>query len=302
MSKSEPDIIHRTRVAVISLVALLMVGLVGSAVVWRIYVALNAAGLAKAREAIALPKSRYPVDFSPGLAVLSSHLGELKRLAQAASHGALLTLDSNSNEDVAASITTMFGLARTLDEEPSLISQLVRVAIVRMAATTLERGLIVGEWSDADLRGVGSVCAAAAKTNAMMRALIGERASATPYFRMSRKEWEEFLRSDSTTEEGDMEPIESLLPGLLPVLAQATGLFERDLGFYLGAMETNISFLPAVPLDPFDGAPLRYKQLSKGCVVYSIGPDGRDNGGKEPPATRRGTNRVPEDITFTVER
>src|SRR6185436_14441438 len=110
--------------------------------------------LAKAREATPLLKSRYPVDFSLGEATLLPHLGKLKSLAQAASYGALLTLDSNSNEDVAASITTMLGLARTLDEEPLQISQLLRVAIVRIAATTLERSLIVGEWSDADLRAV----------------------------------------------------------------------------------------------------------------------------------------------------
>jgi len=35
MSKSQPDILHRTRVAVLWLVALLIVGLVGSAVAWR---------------------------------------------------------------------------------------------------------------------------------------------------------------------------------------------------------------------------------------------------------------------------
>ena len=121
------------------------------------------------------------------------------------------------------------------------ISQLVRGAIVRIAAITLERSLVVGEWSDADLRGVGSGFAAADKTNAMMRALIGERASAIPYFRMSRKEWDEVRRSDPAKEEGDTELIESMVPGLLPRLALATGFFERDLGFYLGVMETNIS-------------------------------------------------------------
>jgi len=57
-----------------------------------------------------------------------------------------------------------------------------------------------------------------------------------------------------------------------------------------------------MPLDPFDGAPLRYKPLAKGYVVYSIGPDGHDDGGKEPPIRRRGTEPVPEDITITVER
>jgi hypothetical protein len=37
--------------------------------------------------------------------------------------------------------------------------------------------------------------------------------------------------------------------------------------------------LDAVPLDPIDGQPLRYKRLADGVVVYSVGMDGVDNGG-----------------------
>ncbi len=37
--------------------------------------------------------------------------------------------------------------------------------------------------------------------------------------------------------------------------------------------------LPAVPADPFDGRPLRYRRLDDGIVIYSLGPDGTDDGG-----------------------
>jgi hypothetical protein len=37
--------------------------------------------------------------------------------------------------------------------------------------------------------------------------------------------------------------------------------------------------LKAVPTDPYDGKPLRYKRLPDGIIVYSVGPDGEDNGG-----------------------
>jgi len=69
-----------------------------------------------------------------------------------------------------------------------------------------------------------------------------------------------------------------------------------------GLQELVPRFLPAVPLDPFDGTSRRYKPLPKGYVIYSIGLDGRDDSGKEPPVRRRGSERVPEDITFAVER
>jgi hypothetical protein len=38
-------------------------------------------------------------------------------------------------------------------------------------------------------------------------------------------------------------------------------------------------FLPAVPLDPFDGKPLRFKRLADGVLIYSVSSDGTDNGG-----------------------
>ena len=40
-------------------------------------------------------------------------------------------------------------------------------------------------------------------------------------------------------------------------------------------------YLEAVPLDPFDGEPLRYKVLADGYVVYSVGKDLVDDGGED---------------------
>jgi hypothetical protein len=63
------------------------------------------------------------------------------------------------------------------------------------------------------------------------------------------------------------------------------------------------TYLADVPADPFDGKPLRYKRLERGYVVYSVGPDGNDDGGKElPSATRGKRNTSPYDITFIIER
>lgn len=62
------------------------------------------------------------------------------------------------------------------------------------------------------------------------------------------------------------------------------------------------TFLPEVPLDPYDSRPLRYRKREKGYVVYSIGKDLSDDDGKERPARRRGREEPQYDITFTVER
>ena len=38
-------------------------------------------------------------------------------------------------------------------------------------------------------------------------------------------------------------------------------------------------YLKRVPLDPFDGQPLRYRRDPEGVVIYSVGLDGQDGGG-----------------------
>jgi hypothetical protein len=39
-------------------------------------------------------------------------------------------------------------------------------------------------------------------------------------------------------------------------------------------------FLPELPVDPYDRKPLRFKRLDDGVLIYSLGPDGKDDGGK----------------------
>jgi hypothetical protein len=58
----------------------------------------------------------------------------------------------------------------------------------------------------------------------------------------------------------------------------------------------------SVPKDPFDGAPLRYRLLTKGYVVYSVGADRHDDLGREPPERKKSSDTNSYDITFTVER
>ena len=60
------------------------------------------------------------------------------------------------------------------------------------------------------------------------------------------------------------------------------------------------AYLDSVPRDPFDGNELRYRKLEVGFVVYSIGEDLSDDGGKE---MERRTKESPNwDMTFIVER
>jgi hypothetical protein len=341
------------------------------------YVRMNAAALAKAKEGLVLPKARYPVDLSPGFDVLLPHLSGLKALALIYRDQALLDCNAGDCSDATSSIDAILGLAHTLDEEPLLLSELVRMAIVKLAKSALEGRLNAKSLDAPEFAKLARGFAAVDETNLMWRALVGERAMAIPYFLMGTAE--KNRRGKAGTQ--GSEPSEG--PAFIDQVIRVSGYFQHNLRFYLEAMHTNIAlanlgppndlaatnvdatiqsrikgshltlsrvllpncaaammkeaeslacvrvsiaalnverfrmehgrlpsdlrqlvpeFLSTLPADPFDGTAIRYHLLPKGYVIYSVGRDGQDDGGTEPPTKRRGSKAGPEDITLIVER
>jgi hypothetical protein len=64
------------------------------------------------------------------------------------------------------------------------------------------------------------------------------------------------------------------------------------------------AYLRELPVDPFDGRPLRYRRLADSVIVYSIGSNGIDDGGaiRPAPPVPPGTApmKPPADIGFQL--
>jgi hypothetical protein len=57
--------------------------------------------------------------------------------------------------------------------------------------------------------------------------------------------------------------------------------YRRRCGRWPQALEALVpAQLQVVPLDPYDGKPLRYRELADGVLIYAIGPDLKDDGGR----------------------
>jgi hypothetical protein len=64
------------------------------------------------------------------------------------------------------------------------------------------------------------------------------------------------------------------------IVTLALERFHRANGCWPGGLqELTRGYLDHVLLDPFDGKPLKYARRDDGVTVYSVGPDGQDNGG-----------------------
>jgi hypothetical protein len=60
--------------------------------------------------------------------------------------------------------------------------------------------------------------------------------------------------------------------------------------------------LAAVPEDPFTGAELKYRRTDRGYLIYSVGPDLKDDGGLEESERKHSPDGKSYDLTFIVER
>jgi hypothetical protein len=61
----------------------------------------------------------------------------------------------------------------------------------------------------------------------------------------------------------------------------ALAAYRADQGAYPGDLAALVpKYLPAIPEDLFSGGPIRYKREGAGYVVYSVGRNGKDDGGR----------------------
>jgi len=63
--------------------------------------------------------------------------------------------------------------------------------------------------------------------------------------------------------------------------ALAAERFRRSHGAWPDSLAGLVpEFLGELPVDPYNGSPLKFRRLADGVVIYSVGQDGEDNGGK----------------------
>ncbi|HEX7862143.1 MAG TPA: hypothetical protein VF773_17545 [Verrucomicrobiae bacterium] len=198
------------------------------------HLAKNRETLEQLHAAAALPESRYPIDLTKGFETLLPHLAYLKSMAFLLQWEAINQSARGNRPEALRAIKTAFALARTLEGEPLLISDLVRIAIIAINLPAVERVVSEQELSDAEL---GELMDLLARTetsgaDALKRAMIGERALGMAAFNMDFRMFEA-LSLDAST---GLDDFSDLLKVGLFEARRVLGATDRDLGYYITRM------------------------------------------------------------------
>jgi hypothetical protein len=315
------------------------------------------AALKDARKLVDLPKGRYAVTWTTDcLSTDLPHLQQMERVETLLAWDAINKIEQNDPTAALASSRAILNAGRSVGDEPTLQSCLIRAESHLLAVQMIERTLSrtqpdeealaltqraleeeanvplllfaargeragihallyafeQGELKTSQLASSGDV-SQQTLGDKLLVVLKDEKLSARPTFEQSHA-W--LLRYLTEFVEITKMPVEQQRPRLkkldsrretaptaarklMPATHSTIAFFQKcqallrtaSVGLALERHRlaksswpeklTDIApeFLTRAPVDPFDGKPLRYKTKADGVVVYSIGPDGTDDGG-----------------------
>ena len=336
------------------------------------FLAHNRKALVLLLQAAERPSCRYPVALTNGVTALLPHLAKIKTCAMLLREDAVSQATREHTDAATALILAGFRLARSLDNEPLLLSKLVEIASLGQAFDALQQSLNQKSFTDAQLFRLQTALRDAEPAVAFRRAMLGERAnlvavfqssdeglaeamaviggSAAPQFSLRSYRSAGYLQGDFAFALDFMSNLVALVavpyPEALDAAARMkipdaqTALDEKlvvsalllpaPAGFvkkgaeavarirlawtvlaveryrlkHGGARPASLADVSAelpggIPEDPFDGQPLRYRQVpTGGYAVWSVGTDRKDDRG----SIKGPDSKTPLDVVMTIVR
>ncbi len=117
---------------------------------------------------------RNPLNVAQGFSLLLPHLSEFKGLTQGLAAKAGLAAQEKQPREAVEAVRAQLAIARSLDSEPYVISQLVRIALDTLACTTIEHVVNRIELDDASLARLQQEFETRSELKPMVLGLVGE--------------------------------------------------------------------------------------------------------------------------------
>jgi len=276
-------------------------------------------------------ESYEPVDIPPVLE-------EVRMLSRNIAAKAIFEAREGDLEAAADWLESGVHLAAVLNEEPTLIVQMVRISLVELAVSTAEEVFSSASVSVPLSSRYFELLDSVAEARHFAYGLVSEAALTMSYpVQGPRPFWSFNLNkilevtgrvADAVQEPASPERLEDLrvitnetselsvlhvvarmmVPNLVRSarqydymmtrceqveIADQLGAWKRQNGSYPERLDMLISdSLEPLPLDPFSGEAYRYRREGEGFVLYSVGPDGKDDGGEKEESRKGGGDLV----------
>ena len=144
--------------------------------VLRAHLETNRVALEDVREAIGQPVLHFRVNYHQTFSALLPHLAPMKSASQRLSAAAVMAMRDGRTDEAFKNLKALIELPAHHREEPFIVSQLVRCAIVAIAANAAWEALHYPHWSADQLGQLQSAYEAVQTIPQMERALAMERA------------------------------------------------------------------------------------------------------------------------------
>jgi hypothetical protein len=303
--------------------------------------------LAEARKLKDLPDGRYPIAWTKEIwghgghgSFMTPNVQKPRRVVALLHQDVFLRAQEGDVDAALASCRGIVNAARSLGDEPALLTQMTRLSCTTAALRNIERTLAQGQPSEAALTALQSLLEDEAAQPLLLIGLRGERATWYVFLdavRAGEIEDAELPKKDAKVLLASALEVNNQLVEIakLPEVQQGPEFDKlavtldkspesaRSAANVLGTMQAVIVFkasqaflrnkgqlsctivalagerhrhktrhwpeslaelvpkyLHEVPTDSCDAKPLRYRRLKDGVVIYSVGPDGKDDGGK----------------------
>jgi hypothetical protein len=225
-------------------------------------VAANDASLEKLFTLRADSPSRYPIDLSLGAETLLPHLAHIITFAKLLRFNAVEKCEETNREAAVRSVLTGFALARTLRDEPILISERIREASVWITVQGLERVVSTFQLDGPQLQDLDHALATAEEdgSRGLWRALVGERALDLAAFAYSYAQLERYGMMPASQSGGMLDFTKVLAFNL----RGASGLRNADQMVFLDSMQ-----------DMINAATNRFPEMLKACEIAKNGIQNR---------------------------
>ncbi len=333
----------------------------------EIYLRENAKALEMLHDGASVAECRYPLDLSQDSDIVLPHTSDVRDGCLLLCSEAILCAEDGDPNGATRALEAALRVARSLDQEPILVSYRVHMEGVSWVAATLEWALNAAAFTEEQLVRLSRAFNSIHADDSLVRAVVGHRCLFVRVFEKPRAfgarhfpkvrptallevydaiglaaregaifldHMEECLRiaqlpvfqrpaAIEAEESRYRRSGKGLLLGLVDVRSMlATTAYDLECAAQLEmarvlpaveryrlahaclpeTLEQLVpDYLAAVPTDPFDGMPLRYKRYDRGFLVYSVDEDGKDDGGRR---KLRKTEESGEtsDLVFRIER